>query len=393
MSKPSAKRTKVIVFGIAFYYPLAGVTYQFLHYLLGLRQLGFDPYYVEDSTRRVYDPTIGDMTEDAGRNVEQVGTIFDDYGFKGRWVYRSHYGEQTCFGMTCLELAQLYRDAEAFLNVTGGQELREEHLQIPRRIYVESDPFAAQVRVAQGDDYWTQLLGAHTNHFSFGENLGQADCPVPIERFTWEPTRQPVAMELWQDSSPTGGSEFTTITTWSNKGNDVEYQGETYYWTKQFAFERMIDLPRRCPKQRFRMAVKAAPAVHDKLREHGWLLSDPLEISSDLASYKSFIQTSRGEFTVARDQYVRGRTGWQSDRSVSYLAAGRPVVTEDTTFGKFVPTGEGLFAFSKVEEAVAAIDAIESDYPRHCRAARDLAFEYLDAAKVVGSLMTRAGLM
>lgn len=382
----------MIVFGIAFYYPLAGVTYQFLHYLLGLKSLGFDTYYVEDSERRVYNPGINDMTEDPTNNVRQVGKIFDDYGFAGHWAYRSHFGDRTCYGMTNEELKTLYEDADVFLNVTGAQEIRDEHFQIPCRIYVESDPFAAQVRVSQQDNYWLNLLGAHTHHFSFGENLGQSDCPVPMERFSWERTRQPVAMELWQNGQAVGGAEYTTVTTWSNKGNDIEYQGVTYYWTKNLAFQRMINLPQRSPAQQFRIAVKAPKLVLDTLVAHGWHLADSLKVSSDINDYKAFIQSSRGEFTVARDQYVRGKTGWQSDRSVCYLAAGRPVVTEDTGFGKFVPTGEGLFAFSDMEQALTAFESIESDYPAHCKAARDIAIEYFDAAKVVGNLMARANM-
>lgn len=384
---------KIIVFGIAFFYPLAGVTYQFLHYLLGLRDLGYDVYYVEDSQRRVYDPSINDMTEDAAKNIQQIGAILDRFGFEKHWAYRSHYGDKQCYGLSNAELNRLYREADGFLNVTGAQELREEHLQVPVRIYVESDPFAAQVRVAQGDEYWLDLLGAHTHHFSFGENLGNADCPLPVERFTWQPTRQPVSLNLWQDCSTVGGSEYTTISTWSNSNNDVEWNGETYYWTKHHSFQRIIQLPQLRHEQTFRVAVKASEAVKQKLKAHDWLVSDSISVSTDLDTYRSFIQSSRAEFTVARDQYVRGRTGWQSDRSVCYLAAGRPVVTEDTAFGKFVPTGEGLFAYSSQDDILQAIDAIESDYPAHCKAARELANEYLDAPKIVGSVLTRAGLL
>ncbi|MCO6044737.1 hypothetical protein NG895_12540 [Aeoliella sp. ICT_H6.2] len=391
--REQTQRTKVIVFGIAFFYPLAGVTFQFLHYLLGLRELGFDPYYVEDSTRRVYDPWLNDMADDATNNIRHVGKVFDDFGFEGRWAYRSHYGDKQCYGLHHQQLDQLYKESDAFLNVTGAQELREEHLQIPCRVYVESDPFAAQVRVAQEDNYWLKLLGAHTHHFSFGENLGHPDCPVPIEQFDWKPTRQPVSLALWNDCPTVGGQQYTTIATWSNKNNDVEWNGETYYWTKQFAFEKIMQLPQHRTDQTFHVAVKASPSVKETLTTHGWQVSDSLAISSDLKTYKEFIQSSRGEFTVARDQYVRGRTGWQSDRSVCYLAAGRPVITEDTSFDKFVPSGEGLFAFSSMDDVLAALDTIESDYPRHCQAARDLAAEYLDAPKVVGSLMSRVGLL
>jgi hypothetical protein len=384
-------RGKVIVFGIAFFYPLAGVTFQFLHYLLGLKRLGYDVYYVEDSERRVYDPTIHDMTEDASRNIDKVGRLFDAFGFAGQWAYRTHYGDRSCYGLSESQLLALYRDADAFLNVTGGQEIRGEHAQIPVRIYVESDPFASQVRVSQQNEYWIGLLDAHTHHFSFGENLGQPDCVAPVVRYDWQPTRQPVALDLWDVDEHVDGREYTTITTWSNKGNDVEYQGKTYRWTKNLAFERMMELPVRRPREQFCLAVNASEEVKQKLTLNGWGLRDAVEISEDIDAYRHFIRSSRGEFTVARDQYVAGRTGWQSDRSVCYLAAGRPVITQDTGFGKFVPTGEGLFAFSTLDDVQRAIDAIESQYARHCRAARDLAREYFGAEQVLQSVMERAG--
>jgi hypothetical protein len=385
-------RGKMIVFGIAFFYPLAGVTYQFLHYLCGLRRLGYDVYYVEDSERLVYDPVLNDMTDDATRNVQAVGRIFDQFGFAGRWAYRGHRGVRRCFGITENELLELYRRADGFLNVTGAQEIRDEHRQIPARLYVESDPFAAQVRVAQHDEYWIGLLDAHTHHFSFGENLGQPDCVAPIERYQWQATRQPVEMDLWLSDRPLGGKAYSTITTWSNKGNDVEYRGTVYRWTKNFAFERVMDLPCRRPRQRFCLAVTASDDVRRCLSQHGWQLHDAIDISHDIVAYRSFIERSRGEFTVAREQYVAGRTGWQSDRSVCYLAAGRPVITQDTGFGKYVPTGEGLFAFSTMDDALQALDAIESDYPRHCQAAREIAHEYFSAKKVLRHVMDRAGL-
>src|SRR5437773_698073 len=150
--KPStARKGKIIVFGILFWYPLAGVTYQFLHYLLGLRRLGYDPYYVEDSGRWVYDPRINDLSPDASGNIAAVLSALQAHGFGERWAFRGKYPDGKCYGMSEAQIDQLYREADAFLNVTGAQELREEHLAINRRIYVESDPFASQIKVAIGD--------------------------------------------------------------------------------------------------------------------------------------------------------------------------------------------------------------------------------------------------
>jgi hypothetical protein len=382
---------RVIVFGIAFWYPLAGVTYQFLHYLIGLRRLGYDVYYIEDSGRWVYDPRINDISPDAGGNVDAVAPILEAHGLAGRWAFRGKYPDGRCYGMEEEAILRLYREADVMLNVTGAQEIREEHLVCPRRVYVESDPFASQVRVAHGNEATIAALDAHDTHFSFGENIGLDGCDVPVSRYEWLPTRQPVVMDLWDTEPSPPGAAYTTITTWHNKGKGVVHNGDTYHWTKDREFERFIDLPRR-RQERFELAVSADDDARRRLTEHGWGQIDSVHISGDTDRYRSYIAQSRAEFTVARDQYVRPRTGWFSDRSACYLAAGRPVVTQETGFSRVLPTGDGLFAFSAIDDVLGAVDAIETDYGHHCRRARDIAAEYFSAERVLASLMARAGL-
>jgi hypothetical protein len=400
--------------------------------LIALRRLGYDPYYVEDSGRWIYDPRLNDLSPDASGNIAAVAPILEAHGFGDRWVFRGNYRGGGCYGMTEDRLLGLYREADAFLNVTGAQEIRPEHLACPRRTYVESDPFAAQVKVAKGDPDMIAALAAHDTHFSFGENLGAADCGVPIERFHWLPTRQPIVLDLWDNSQPapvgeargpahpgSPGDAYTTVTTWHNKGKDITYRGETYYWTKDREFEKFLDLPRRAqgrfrlpdgtpdakvplgkqdlPARKacqptFELAAGVDETAQRRLRENNWRIVHSVPISQDIGQYRAYIQGSRAEFTVARDQYVRPRTGWFSDRSACYLAAGRPVITQETGFSKFLPTGKGLFAFRTTEDVLAAVDAIESDYEGNCRAAREIAAEYFAAEKVVACLMDRAGL-
>jgi hypothetical protein len=382
---------KILVFGILFWYPLAGVTYQFLHYLLALRRLGYDPYYVEDSGRWVYDPALNDLSPDASANIARVSRVLEAHGFADHWAFRGNYPDGRCYGMKEDQIMRLYREADAFLNITGAQEIREEHLACPRRIYIESDPFASQVKVARSDAGTIAMLAAHDTHFSFGENLGAADCDVPLERFHWLPTRQPVVLDLWQNRERIDSCPYTTITTWHNKGKDIPFRGDTYYWTKDREFAKFLDLPRRRAAA-FELAAGVDEVTRQRLREHGWRQVSSVDISQDIGRYRNYIQRSRGEFTVARDQYVRPRTGWFSDRTACYLASSRPVITQETGFSKFLPTGKGLFAFQTMEDVLAAVDAIESDYAGNSQAAREIAAEYFAAEKVVGSLMRRAGL-
>jgi hypothetical protein len=383
------KRGRVIVLGMMFFYPLAGVTYQFLHYLLGLRRLGYDVYYMEDTLADVYDPTIGEFTTDAWRNIEKVRRVFERFGLEGKWAYRSP--TDVWVGLSRAEVLDVCRTADAVLNVTGAHDLRDEHRAIPRRLYVESDPFATQVKIANGDARTIAFLDPHTHFFTFGESVGTPASITPVTRYQWQPTSQPVFMDLWRTNAA-GGGTYTTITTWHNKGEGVEWQGERYYWTKDREFRKFLDVPRRRPSARFEMAAGVDQSARTLLEDNGWANVDAVPISSDIDRYRAYIQSSRAEFTVARDQYVRPRTGWFSDRTVCYLASGRPVITQSTGFEDHMPTGRGLFGFSTMDEVLAALEAIESDYDGHCRAAAEVAEAHFGSDTVLSNLMSRAGL-
>jgi hypothetical protein len=384
-------RGKIIVFGIMFFTPIAGVTYQFLHYLIGLRRLGYDPYYIEDPGPWLQEIFHYDWYHTA-EHFDHVVRALEGAGFARRWAFRNRFSG-VCLGLNEPEVLRVYREADAFLNVTGDQQIGDEQARCPRRIYIEADPFATQVMTALGDPDVIDHLQAHDTHFTYGENIGQPDCLVPIEQFTWLSTRQPVVLDLWANSSE-AGTAYRSITTWQNpdvKKKLIEFKGEPYYWDKGREFRKFLDLPklRALPLE---LAVNGDEQTLHLLREHGWCGFGAASVSHDLNVYKTFIQQARAEFTVARDQYVRPRTGWFSDRSACYLAAGRPVITQDTGFGKFIPTGRGLFAFENMDDVLAAIDTVESDYQAHSRAAREIATEYFAAEKVLASLLERAGL-
>lgn len=388
---PPRLKGKIIVTGMLFWYPLAGMTYQFLHYLEGLRRLGYDPYYVEESDWYIYDPKMNDLSTDASGNIGAVLPVLQAHGFGDRWAFRGNYPNGEWYGMSEAKVEALCREADALLNVTG-QELRGEHMLCKQRIYVETDPFALQVKVAKGDIDSASVLDAHHTLFSFGENLGAPDCHVPVGKYKWLPTRQPVVIDFWPVLPPNAKSAFNTITTWRNRGKDIEFEGDIWYWTKDREFLKFIEIPQKRPQIGFELATAVDDEIKSLLKRHGWLLTDALSISAQVPHYRQYIQNSRGEFTVARDQYTRPNTGWFSDRSACYLAAGRPVITQETGFSKFLPTGKGLFAFTTTDDILTAVDLIESDYLGNSQAAREIAAEYFGAEKVIGSLMERAGL-
>jgi hypothetical protein len=381
----------VLVLGIVGQYPMAGVAWQAVHYLLGFQALGWDVYYVEDSGAPPYDPRAGGVTGESGYAVSYVADVMRRVGLADRWVYLDMVQNET-HGLSRARLDALYRDAAVIVNLCGATAPRDEHRQGARLVYVETDPVYEQLRIALGERSSLGFLAAHDVLFTYGENIGNPDCPVPLGDFAWKKTRPPVVLECWKAEGGDAAQFFTTVASFSNKGKDISWQGETYQWSKHTNFLRFLDLPRHTP-QPFCLAMKPeSPETEARVRAAGWQLVDPGPMSRDLDGYRGFIQQSRGEFTVAKDIYVRPRSGWFSDRSVCYLAAGRPVVTQDTAFGKFVPTGEGLFAFSTLEEAVDALARINGDYAVHSAAARRIAAEAFGAGPVLRRFLADAGL-
>ena len=385
-------RERLLVLHIVGQYPMAGVAWQALHYLLGFQQLGWDVHYVEDSGAAPFDPeTGGRTTGDCSYAVRYVGDVMQRFGLADRWVYLDMIGNRT-YGKSRPELDELYRSATAIVNLCGATAPRAEHRQGARLLYVETDPVYEQFMIARGDAASLGFLRSHDVLFTYGENIGAPDCPVPVVEFTWHATRPPVVVDCWDGAAGADARYFSTVASFANKGKDVTFDGVTYEWSKHTNFLRFLDLPRRT-SQPFLMAMNPGDAAMvERVRAAGWDLVDPGTPSRDVDGYRRFIQESRGEFTVAKDIYVRPRSGWFSDRSVCYLAAGRPVVTQDSGFGKFVPTGDGLFAYTTMDEAVDTLARINADYRHHAAAARRVAREHFGAEPVLRRLLADAGL-
>jgi hypothetical protein len=289
---------------------------------------------------------------------------------------------------------ELLRSADAVLNICGSQEMYEELRGLGNFLYIESDPGVEQIRIDNGDPEPRTYLDEHRKLFTFGENIGTNDFPVPLHGLEWLPTRQPVVTDFWKaEGPPPDGAIFTTIANWNTSGlKDVEWRGEKYIWSKSLEFLRFVDAPPRAGES-FEMATNIRDAAaREDLNSHGWHLTDATPISNDLDRYVQYIRNSRGEFTVAKDQYVRLNTGWFSDRSACYLAAGRPVITQETGFTKYFGGQKGLFAFRTLEEIVEAARAIRADYAVHSQAAYEIAAEHFEATKVIARLLEQAGI-
>jgi len=382
-------RRRIVVLGITAQYPLAGVTWQAIHYLVGLRALGCDVHYVEDSGAPPYDPASGGIGTSADANLAYLAGVMRRYDFGDRWAYWDAFTDRW-HGRDAAAVRELLRTADGIFNLCGATKPRDEHRQGARLCYVETDPMYEQMRVADGVADSIGFLAAHDVLFTYGELLGTPSCRVPVERFSWIPTRPPVVCELWHPEPE--GRAFASVATWENKGKNVIFRGETYWWSKHVNFLRMIDVPRASGVP-FELAMDPGDdEVRSRLATSGWTLVDPRPISADVDVYRRYVEQSRGEFTVAKDIYVRPRSGWFSDRSVCFLAAGKPVITQETGFSELVPTGRGLLAFSTPEEAVEAVRAVNGDWSAHARAARAIAEEHFAAPRVLGAMLRAAGL-
>jgi hypothetical protein len=356
---------------------------------VGLRRLGHDVYYFETTSAWPYDPIRQACVPDSTYALPYLQRVIESFGLGDRWAYRRSYSDRDWFGMSQGKAEELLAHADAVLNVAGATRLAVDGLKVGRGVYYGTDPVCPEIEVAQaGGVHW--ILDQHTDFVTYGENIGRAECAIPPLPGLKAVTRQPVLLDLWEAGPPLR-REFTTVGNWKQTGKDIVFEGETYYWSKHHEFLKIIDLPRRTD-QPIELATGVLTSdVRSLLETNGWRLTDAHAFTTDPWPYRDYVKASRGEFTVAKDQNVRLRSGWFSERSACYLAAGRPVITQDTGFGTVLPTGTGLFAFNSVDDILAAFDAINGNYPRHSRAARAIAEEYFRAETVLDKLLRDLG--
>jgi GT2 family glycosyltransferase len=384
---------KLVVLGMMSKIPVAGVVWQTMHYLVGLQRLGYDPYYIEAHARApgmlMRDGVVDDGSALAAAFIEGVMKRF---GFDRKWAFHALHADGEFFGLPESTVRRLYRDAALIINLHGATLPLPEHAASGRLVLVETDPVQLQVEIHREQPEALEFLEQHTAWFTFAENYGRDGCRLPLaDRFPFRPTRQPVVLDFWRDDRVPRRA-FTTIGNWRQDARDIELDGEIYFWSKHHEFEKVLELPRRASQTLELALSRCAPEDLERLEAHGWSVRNALEFSSDVDRYRDYIQRSAGEFTVAKDQNVRLRTGWFSDRSATYLAAGRPVVTQDTGFGAALPTGEGLFAFTTFDDARAALEEIDRDYERQAHAASEISREYFGAERVLGTLLADLGL-
>ncbi|MEO7503424.1 MAG: hypothetical protein ABIW94_12370 [Gemmatimonadaceae bacterium] len=396
-ANPGGNRLRIVIGGYLGLLPAGGITWDYVQYVAGFAELGHDVFYIEDT--RVWPIYHKDATEQptCEMNVAHLSRVMSSFGLDGHWAYRDEV-TGTCFGMSLSEVKEVCRTADVFVNISCSTFLRDEYRSIPVRILIDSDPMFTQIQYATrvgftaGESGIQSLIEGHTHHFTFGESVGEPGCLIPQAGVKWRPTRQPICLDEWRSPPAIGiGSGFTTVMNWM-AGEPLHYDGDTW-GQKDVEFQRVLDIPSHVDAP-FAMVVGQTtgdPFPLEATTRAGWQVLDPNTHAPDWLTYREFIRGSLAEFSVAKETYVKARTGWFSCRSACYLASSRPVITQDTGWTRHVPSGTGLIGFTTFDEAVAGLDAILTDPKAHALAAREIAEENFDSHRVLGQMLEESG--
>jgi hypothetical protein len=363
-----------------------GATWAVLQYLLGLKELGHQVYFVEPLAYKSLIPT-GKAFQDS-RNAAYFREVMAEFSLEGSSALLLE-GTSETVGLSYKELEQVSARADLLINVSGM--LTDETLTalIPLRVYLDLDPAFNQLwHYANGID---MRFSAHNRFVTVGNAIGTEDCTVPTCGIRWTTTFQPVVLNEWPMADKMSYDGLTTIANWRGYGS-IEHDG-IFYGQKAHSFRELITLP-TLNGEKFMPALAIHPEERNDLaalHENGWQILDPAEVADTPLHYREFVQGSKAELGIAKSGYIASRSGWFSDRSVCYLASGRPVIAQDTGFSKFLPTGNGLFAFTSLSDALESIHAMNADYAAHSRAARRLAHEFFDSKNVLTRLLSDVG--
>jgi len=367
-----------------------GHTWVFLQYLLGLRRLGWDVVLVDRlEPEMCVDATGAPSTLEDSTNLAYVREVLERFGCTESYALL-YDGGSSVFGRSREELLDHVRESETLINVMGYVDDPELLAAARHRVFFDIDPGFSHMWQDLG---WATLFDGYDAHVTVAMNIGRDDCLIPTCGLEWITTLQPIVLEHWPAQPPPDLLCFSSVGAWRGPYAPVEYHGHLY-GLRVHEFRRFFELPARTGE-----AFEIALDIHTteerdraSLEANGWRLVDPAVAAGDPWRYRDFVRDSAAELMIAKNMYVDTRSGWFSDRSVCYLATGRPVVAQDTGLDGVLPTGLGLLTFSSLEEAEAAVASVAAKYLEHARAARAIAEEHFDSDRVLSALIDRLGL-
>jgi hypothetical protein len=363
-----------------------GAAWAVLQYVLGLKRLGHRVYLIEPMSQKALRPAGSRLQE--SENASYFRQVVRHFGLADTSALMIQ-GTSETIGMDYQSIVQIAQHSDLLLNISGLLLDPKIIDRIPIRAYLDLDPAFVQLwQVAYGID---MHFAEHTHHVTIGRAIGLPECPIPTCDLKWITTNQPIVLDYWPVADEITYPGLTTVGNWRAYGS-AEYLGQ-FYGQKVHSLRQFMDLPRRCP-ERFMLAMGIHPDEKQDLaalQENRWELLDPAVLTDTPWAYQKFIRSSKAEFGIAKSGYVVSRCGWFSDRSLCYLASGRPVIAQETGFSRFLPTGEGLFTFNTADDVLSAVDALNREYPRHVRAARSIAEAHFDSDTVLRRLLDQIG--
>jgi len=387
---PAHKKLRIIVGGMVGQYPYGGVAWDYFHYCLALHELGHDVYYHEDTWCWPFDPTLGYVTDKPDHTVAFISDFFNRYApaLKEKWHYLLLH--EKSFGMTREAFDEVAKTADIFLNVSGACFIPENLNPKCLKVFMDTDPgynqFVLSEKYAwsQHVDRWCETVAAHDRHLTYAENIYGDDCVIPRMNFDWQPTRCVVTLPSWDQLRQTpipANAPLTTVMTLGYFKGIVSYQGKAYD-SKVPEYMKFRHL-RQKTNVPIKLGITGDKVPAEEITGLGWDTIDAQQATITTPGYMKLISDSAGEWSIAKNVYVATNSGWFSCRTACYLAAGRPAVVQDTAWSKFIPSGNGVIAFSTMEEAVAGVEEVHANAKKHQAAAYDIAREYLAPDKVL----------
>lgn len=367
---------------------LGGKAWVSMQYLAGFQELGYDVFYLEDCGEEswVYNWETEQLTTDLEYPCSYIRDCLEPIGFKDKWIYRAGDHSE---GMELDDFLQICSQASLLIFRAIPITLwRAEYDWPQRRIFIDVDPGFTQISLVNGNSDLLSTVERCERLFTIGQRIGMADCPIPTADHHWSKTVSPVTLSEWPMDKNSLRSHFTSIMDWRGY-RDIVYK-EVFYGQKDQEFPKFLEFPRHTSQPLLIGLLGCPPDQLSQLSEYGWEVVPGESVSRTPWSYRKFIQGSRAEFGVAKHGYVQMQSGWFSDRSVCYLASGRPVLVQETGLSDWLPTGEGLLTFKNISEALRGVEDINNDYERHRHTARKLAEEYFASNKVLSKLLEAA---
>lgn len=368
-------------------FPVGGHACTELHYMLGLEALGHTVYFLEDCGAEswVYDWENGEITHELEYPTSYIKTCLEPVGLGDRWIYRA--GERTA-GMDLDAFREICAQADLLLIRSLSIPIwREEYNWPTRRIFIDTDPGFIQIRIENGDEELATTVQKCERLFTIGQQIGSQRNIIPTLGRNWIKTVFPIVLDHWQNNLDRADGHFTSVMQWKSY-DDVEYQ-DMKFGNKDKSFPQFFDLP-KLTEQSLQLAFTGDDKIGKMLTGKGWMIVSGWASTFTAELYRQFIKGSKAELGIAKQGYVQMQSGWFSDRSLCYLAAGRPIVVQNTGQHQWLPIGDGVKLFDTMEEARDEIESINENYAHHCKAARQVAEDIFDARKVLPALLEAA---